>query len=130
MSEVMKDALMKAFSTTKKKFKEGDLVVFKHTPRIFTYLEEQTGFKLICKVEKVGNLSYDLKINISEEDIEKYKKIVAESFTWCEPSFECWERRKNKNSPYSEKEILLADTIMSSFIIRQQDEEDLVKYQG
>ena len=100
----LQEQLKNAFSEVERKFKVGDKVVvreYRHGEMDLPYI-----------VEKVNNVSYDLKIDLSEEEIEMCQKIDEASYFWHEPSFECWEKRRKKNSPYTEEQIAYAEVVL------------------
>ena len=112
----LKEQLTTAFNAVPKKFKEGDKVKLR-------------GSYLPFKVSKVNNVSYDLAIDLSEDEIKKQQEILAVSIGWVERSFECWDSYIKKNTPFTLEEIQRAELIMESqmkFGIEEQDIEKVV----
>lgn len=112
----LKNQLASAFNAVPKKFKEGDKVKLR-------------GSNLPFKVSKVNNISYDLAIDLSEDEIKKQREILAVSIGWVERSFECWDSYIKENTPFSLKEIQKAEALMESrmrFGIEEQDIEKVV----
>lgn len=112
----LKEQLTTAFNAVPKKFKEGDKV-------------KLCGSDLPFKVSKVNNVSYDLAIDLSEDEIKKQREILAVSIGWVERSFECWDSYIKKDTPFSLEEIQRAEGIMESqmkFGIEEQDIEKVV----
>lgn len=113
----MKDLMEKALSNVNKKFKVGDKVnVSYHHPEDLKY-----------KVLKVNNISYDLEVDLSEEEIEKCKKIIRESFYSYEVYIECWEDRMKENPPHSKEDIAFAKNVIEHLYIYNV-EENMLKY--
>lgn len=112
----LKEQLTTAFNAIPKKFKEGDKVKLR-------------GSDLSFKVSKVNNMSYDLAIDLSEDEIKKQREILAVSIGWVERSFECWDSYIKKDTPFTLEEIQRAGAIMESqmkFGIEEKDIEKVV----
>ncbi|EPP7234401.1 hypothetical protein ACTOJ1_001350 [Shigella flexneri] len=112
----LKEQLTTAFNAVPKKFKEGDKVKLR-------------GSDLPFKVSKVNNVSYDLAIDLSEDEIKKQREILAVSIGWVERSFECWDSYIKKDTPFTLEEIQRAEAIMESqmkFGIEEKDIEKVV----
>ncbi len=111
----MKELIEKALSNVNKKFNVGDKVnVNYHHPKDLKY-----------KIKKVNNISYDLEVDLSKEEIEKYKKIISESFYLHQVYIECWEERLKKNPPHSNEDILLAKSVLDNRFIYNVEENNL-----
>lgn len=111
----LKNELLKAIEKSGKKFKIGDKV----------YVKYHSADDLKYKIEKVNNISYDLKIDMSEEEIESYRKIISESVYLFEVYFECWEERLKKNTPHSKEDIIFAKYVIDHLYIHNVEEDSL-----
>lgn len=104
-----RDQLEGAFSAQAKKFSVGEKVLLRGEDRPFV-------------VKSVNHVSYDLVMDISEDEIERLREIVAKSVRLKELSFEHWVEVIAKDTPYSHEEIAEAQQILAS--LRKHDVED------
>lgn len=95
------DKLISAFSAQAKKFSVGEKVLLRGEEPVFI-------------VKSVNHVSYDLVMDISEDEIVRLREIVAKSVRLKELSFEHWVEVIAKDTPYSHEEIAEAQQVLAS----------------
>lgn len=108
------DKINEAIQSVSRAFKEGDKVFIKNQPKELKYV-----------IKSVNYLSYNLVLDISEEEIKHYRKVLSESFEVLEIGFEYREKFLKKNPPYSMDEIIKAEEIIRSLYVYNIREEQL-----
>jgi len=109
-----RDQLEGAFSAQAKKFSAGEKVLLRGEERPFV-------------VESVNHVSYDLVMDISEDEIARLREIVAKSVRLKELSFEHWIEVIVKDAPYSHEEIAEAQQILASLRKCNVEEDEMKK---
>lgn len=109
-----RDQLEGAFSAQAKRFSVGEKVLLRGEERFFV-------------VESINHVSYDLVMDIPEDEISRLREIVAKSVRLKEVSFECWEEFITKDTPYSHEEIADAQQILASLRKCNVEEDEMKK---
>lgn len=110
----LKDQLTAAFKAVPKKFKEGDKV-------------KLHGEVLPYKIKKVNHLGYDLELDLTPEEIEKYKDVLNKSVGLKKIGFEHWVEYVKKDAPSTLEEIAYAENVIYSRVKYNIDEKDIEK---
>lgn len=108
------DKMNEAIQSVNRAFKEGDKVFIKNQLKELKYV-----------IKSVNYLSYDLVLDIPEEEVKHYRKVLSESFEMLEIGFEHREERLKKNPPYSMDEIIKAEEMISALYVYNIREEQL-----
>lgn len=109
-----RDQLAGAFSAQVKKFSVGEKVLLRGEDRPFV-------------VESINHVSYDLVMDISEDEIAHLREIVAKSVRLKELSFEHWVEVIAKDTPYSHEEIAEAQQVLASLRKSNVEEDEMKK---
>lgn len=109
-----RDQLEGAFSAQDKKFSVGEKVLLRGEDRPFV-------------VKSVNHVSYDVVMDISEDEIMHLKEVVAKSVRLKELSFEHWVEVIAKDTPYSREEIAEAQQVLASLRKCNVEEDEMEK---